>query len=166
MGFYLLATDTHKRMGSVRSNFYWRGASGDFKYHMMRWESVCRPKEFGDLGIVNTKIFNECLMVKWIWKLYTQKDNLWARLVSAKYMKEGDFFRAKDRGSQFWRSIHKVKHLFKWGAIHIVGDGKLTKFWDDVWISTPPYEFVIQMYMTYVITGTSLWRSVQRTIGK
>jgi hypothetical protein len=31
------------------------------------------------LGIVNTQIFNECLMVKWIWKLYNQKDSLWAR---------------------------------------------------------------------------------------
>jgi hypothetical protein len=51
------------------------------------------------LGIVNTQIFNECLMVKWIWKLYNQKDSLWARLLTAKYMKEGDFFRSKDKGN-------------------------------------------------------------------
>jgi hypothetical protein len=56
-------------------------------------------------------------MTKWIWKLYKQKDNLWVRLLQAKYMRDGDFFKSKDsNGYQFWKSLHKVKHLFKWGA--------------------------------------------------
>jgi hypothetical protein len=32
-------------------------------------------------------------------------------------------------GSQFWRGLHKVKDLFKWGYVNQVGDGKQTKFW-------------------------------------
>jgi hypothetical protein len=47
MGFYLLPLGTHKKMDQIRSRFYWRGAGGDFKYHMVKWEAVCRPKEFG-----------------------------------------------------------------------------------------------------------------------
>jgi hypothetical protein len=42
----------------------------------VKWHVVCRPKEFGRLGIINTQILNECLMTKWIWKLYNQKDYL------------------------------------------------------------------------------------------
>jgi hypothetical protein len=41
-------------------------------------------------------------------------------------------------GSQFWKSLHKVKHLFKWGPIHRVGNGKITQFWNYVWISEVP----------------------------
>jgi hypothetical protein len=49
------------------------------------------------------------------------------------YERKGDIFRSNEiRGSQFWKSRHKVKHLFKWTAIHKVGDGGLTQFWQDV----------------------------------
>jgi hypothetical protein len=87
MGFYLLPLGTHQRMDCIRSGFFWRGARGDFKYHMVRWSIVCRPKEFGGLGILNTQIFNECLIVKWIWKIYQHKESLWVRLLDAKYMR-------------------------------------------------------------------------------
>jgi hypothetical protein len=114
MGFYLLPQGTHRQMDSISSKFFWRGAGIEFKYHMVKWQAVCRPKEFGGLGIINTMLFNECLITKWIWKIYKQKDNLWVRLLTAKYMPRGDFFRSNSRhGSQFWKSLHKVKHLFK-----------------------------------------------------
>jgi hypothetical protein len=31
-----------------------------------------------------------------------------------------------------------VKHLFKWGTVHKVGDGQLTQFWNDVWLTSVP----------------------------
>jgi hypothetical protein len=53
-------------MDGVRSKFFWRGAGNNFKYHMIRWSVVYGPKEQGGLGIINTRILNECLIVKWI----------------------------------------------------------------------------------------------------
>jgi hypothetical protein len=50
--------------------------------------------------------------------------SLWCKLLYAKYMKNKDFFSTRSGGgSQFWRGLHKVKHLFKRGAVHKVGDG-------------------------------------------
>jgi hypothetical protein len=139
MGFYLLPASTHRRMDQYRSRFFWGRAGGDFKYHMVKWEDACRPKEFIGLGIVNTQIFNECLMTKWISKMYKQKDMVWVRLLAAKYMREGDFFKSKHtQCSQFWKSLHKIKHLFKWGAVHKVSNGKITKFWHDLWLTPTP----------------------------
>jgi hypothetical protein len=58
---------------------------------------------------------------------------------NTKYMRDADFFKSKDsHGSQFWKALHKVKHLFKCGVIHVVGDGKRTQFWNDVWITSSP----------------------------
>jgi hypothetical protein len=53
------------------------------------------------------------------------------------YERKGDIFRSNEiRGSQFCKSLHKVKHLFKWGVIHKVGDGELTQFWQDAWVTS------------------------------
>jgi hypothetical protein len=32
MGFYLLPSETHRSMNTIRSRFFWRGAGDDFKY--------------------------------------------------------------------------------------------------------------------------------------
>jgi hypothetical protein len=55
MDFYLLNQGTHKKMDSIRAKFFLRGANDAFKYHMVKWKIVCRPKEFGGAGIVNTQ---------------------------------------------------------------------------------------------------------------
>ena len=89
--------------------------------------------------MINTEIMNECLMVKWIWKIEKGSDETWFQLLKAKYMPNGGFFTSKNRGtSQFWRSLHKVKHLFKWGAIYKAKGGRNVGFWDDVWIGNTP----------------------------
>jgi hypothetical protein len=31
-----------------------------------------------------------------------------------------------------------IRHLFKWGAINMVGNGKQRKFWSDVWLAELP----------------------------
>jgi hypothetical protein len=51
MGFYLLTQGTHKKMDRVRSRFFWREVGDSFKYHMVKWQVVCRPKEFGGYGL-------------------------------------------------------------------------------------------------------------------
>jgi hypothetical protein len=47
MGFYMLPLETHRKMNNIKSKFFWRGVAEDFKYHMVKWEDVCRPKIFG-----------------------------------------------------------------------------------------------------------------------
>ena len=130
MGFYLLPKSSHGGMDSVRGKFFWQGAREEFKYHMAKWDTLSRPKDQGGLGIINTQIMNECLLVKWIWKITKGSNDTWYKLLEAKYMSDGNFFSSKCKGtSQFWQGLHKVKHLFKWGAMHKVGDGSLTFFW-------------------------------------
>jgi hypothetical protein len=33
---------------------------------MAKWEMVARPKDQGGLGILDSRMMNECLLVKWI----------------------------------------------------------------------------------------------------
>lgn len=103
MGFYWLPDGVHKQMDRVRATFLWQGTEDKFRYHMAKWEMVTRPRDLGGLGVINTRLMNDCLLVKWIWKIYQEPDSLWFKLLKAKYMSRGNFFFAKPKGgSQFW----------------------------------------------------------------
>jgi hypothetical protein len=52
-------------------------------------------------------------------------DELWYRLLQAKYMHRNNFFLSKNKGvSQFWQGLHQVKHLFQWGATNKIKNGE------------------------------------------
>jgi hypothetical protein len=53
---------------------------------------MCKPKELGGLGILNTHIINIALMLKWLWKLYQNAEGLWVDLLRAKYLGDNDIF--------------------------------------------------------------------------
>jgi hypothetical protein len=64
MGFYWLQDRVHKQMDSIRATFLWQGIEDKFRYHMAKWEMVSRPKNQGGLRIINTRLMNDCLLVK------------------------------------------------------------------------------------------------------
>jgi hypothetical protein len=134
MGLFLLQDGVHMRFDSHRARFFWEGAGPKRKYHLVNWPNVCRPKECGGLGILNTKKMNVALLLKWIWRLYHEEDAMWVQILRAKYPEASDFFAGNGQGgSQFWKSLHKIKHIFKLGARHTVVDGRRTLFWLDNW---------------------------------
>jgi hypothetical protein len=123
----------------LEGSFFWQGADEGNKYHMAKMDTICRPEDQGGMGILNTTRMNECLLVKWIWKIVQGSDDLWFKILQAKYMPNGNFFQSKTRGaSQFWQGLHKVKHLFKWGAVYKVHNGEKISFWEDVWLGDVP----------------------------
>jgi hypothetical protein len=77
MGLFLLPDTSHGRMDSTRARFFWEGVGPKRKYHMVDWATMCKPKESGGLRILNTKVMNIALMIKWIWKLYQGSNGLW-----------------------------------------------------------------------------------------
>jgi exonuclease III len=139
MGLFLLQDGIHAKFDSHRARFYWEGVGPKRKFHLVNWPAVCRPKDCGGLGIVNSRLMNVALLLKWVWKLYQDGNQLWRQLINAKYPSADDIFTASgQRGSQFWRSLHKIKHLFKLGAKHSIRNGRRTRFWMDRWVGDAP----------------------------
>jgi hypothetical protein len=122
---------------------------------MTKWEAIATPREFGGLEIINTRLINDCLLVKWIWRLVKKEDSLWCKILYGKYLKGKDFFSSSGRGgggSQFWRGLHKVKKLFKWRTVHRVGKENQTRFWIDVWLDRVPLS--VSFYELYWLIVT------------
>ena len=36
---------------------------------MVKWDQLCIPKDFGSLGIMNTRTMNEALLSRWVWRM-------------------------------------------------------------------------------------------------
>jgi len=136
MGMFLLPGEVHHKMDTLRSKFFWRGDIERFKYHMMRWDNVCLPKDYGGLGILNSKILNESLLLKWIWRIYNADEkDLCCNLLREKYLRTRPLAKcSRTGGSQFWRGIQKVKDCFYMGASFSVGNGENTRFWIVTWL--------------------------------
>lgn len=64
MGFYQLPEQVHHKMDTIRSRFFWEGLEKKRRYHMMRWDALTRPKDFGGLGFINTRLKNKALLCK------------------------------------------------------------------------------------------------------
>jgi hypothetical protein len=77
---------------------------------------------------------NIALMLKWVWKLFQPENPIWAQIIRAKCDLANNIFAGSGQGgSQFWRSLHKIKHLFNLGAKHNIQDGNRMQFWMDKW---------------------------------
>lgn len=100
MGFYYLPEGFHSKMDSARSRFYWQGIGEKKKYHVIRWDALCRPKDFGGMGFMDTRVMNICLLSKWIMKLESGATDMCFEVLR-KYMR-GSFFQSSNvGGSQF-----------------------------------------------------------------
>jgi hypothetical protein len=87
MSMYMLFDATHASFDKVRSRFFWEGVG-----QQRNQPTMCKPKELGGLGILNTHIINIALMLKWLWKLYQNAEGLWVDLLRAKYLGDNDIF--------------------------------------------------------------------------
>jgi hypothetical protein len=63
-------------MDKTRITFFWQGGGTRKKYHLIKWEIICKTKKKGGLGIKDLRKMNISLMCKWWWRLET-KDGLW-----------------------------------------------------------------------------------------
>jgi hypothetical protein len=129
MGFYLLKESNHYKMDMSRARFFWEGVGEKKKYHMVKWERLCKPEKYGGLGFADTRVGNICLLSKLIYKLESGAQELSCSVLRKKYMGEAGFYQYSETGgSQFWKSLHEVKKWFKMGLSYCVGNGKQTFF--------------------------------------
>jgi hypothetical protein len=135
MGFYWLHEGRQKRLDTARGRFFWEGVGNKKKYHMIKWEALASPKEFGGLGFIDTRTMNTTLLAKWIYKLDRGENNLALEVLRRKYLGDNSFCQSRQRGSsQFWQGLLKVKDWYEQGTKWKVGNGNEIKFWHDVWL--------------------------------
>ena len=101
MGVYLLYEGNYQALDSIRNKFFWQGTNKKRKYHMVKWEALIRPKEFGGVGFLDIRVMNICLLVKWIERLEKIDDSICIQLLCRNYLGDKSIFQlTRSVGSQ------------------------------------------------------------------
>ena len=119
------------------------GANGPKAFPLVAWDDVYRPKSEGGLGIRKNEDVNRASIAILSWKILTDNDSFWARIMRDKYVKNINFFRfpKKKRDFNVWKEIIYHGDYVEAGLKWCIGDGRKVLFWTDNWVYMMPLVF-------------------------
>ena len=111
---YYIPDGIIKSLNRIIAKFLWGGAYRSHKIHLCKLVSLCRSKRHDGWGILNTRFFNNALLMKSFWKA-VNGDGLWQDVIRCKYIR-GDFlkqilcsnFPIPRNASAIWRSFRMI----------------------------------------------------------
>lgn len=145
--------------------FVWGGNEDTKKVHLIAWDALQRPKDQGGLGLHSASHANKAFMAKLGWRLLTEPNALWSRVLRTKYCKgrcDSDMFQPKTGASNVWNGIAENSNILCEGIRSAIGNGIKTLFWDHKWMSnTPLIDCVTQTPPTEIAGATvsEMWES-------
>ena len=89
LSLFPLPSSVANKLEAIERNFLWGSFGSDFKFHLVRWNTVKQPMYLGGLGIRHLRLLNETLLGKWLWRFMNEKGNLWRKVVTVKYGNDG-----------------------------------------------------------------------------
>ncbi|KAJ4756378.1 RNA-directed DNA polymerase (reverse transcriptase)-related family protein [Rhynchospora pubera] len=132
-----------KAIDRTRRNFIWQGRSGKGQ-PLLAWSRVCLPKSLGGFGITDIKLQNISLLLRWLWRLYSQPSSMWGSLARQLFAKRNATIPPlgwNSNGSFFWKQILALRHYFQLSTTFEIHSGANTLFWYDNWGHTNLFFF-------------------------
>jgi len=98
-----------KRIRQLQRSFLWGGSATNRKWALVKWPTVCQPKEKGGIGLRDLEHSNSIMSAKIWWHWVTNPEKPWARIWTAKYannrpQEELIRFTPAEKGSLIWNA--------------------------------------------------------------
>ncbi|XP_074301425.1 uncharacterized protein LOC141632812 [Silene latifolia] len=136
MSIFKIPVNFCDELKSLISRFWWGFEEGKKGISWVAWSRLCQSKSRGGMGFRDFYLFNMALLGKQVWRLLTEPDGLWARVMRARYYPEGDIMTAElgSAPSYTWRGIVEARRVLDSGWRRRVGDGLGIRVWRDAWL--------------------------------
>ena len=142
LSLFTIPVSVANRIEKIQRNFLWGGQGELANPHLVNWDTVCSPINYGGLGVRKIVTFNKALLGKWLWQFGMEETHLWRRVIATKYgVSEGGWSTKKIRGAHgcgLWRSISSNWADFVSFLEYEVGVGDRIRFWFDRWCGDCP----------------------------
>lgn len=137
MANYLLPKKLCKEMNRIMRNFLWGFNEGNNHVYLKAWKMICRAKGSGGLGIRDVEEMNKACILKLCWRLLTEEDSLWAKVIKARYFPNCSLWQAGkgNHPTWTWQAIRSVRGQLQQGVISRIGNGNKTQILEDNWAS-------------------------------
>ncbi|GJU37161.1 RNA-directed DNA polymerase, eukaryota, reverse transcriptase zinc-binding domain protein [Tanacetum coccineum] len=75
------------------------------------WKSICKPKEYGGLGIKQLLEWNEVLLTRQLWKVVSKEKTLWVKWINTERLKGKSIWmaNAESSSSAGWKDLLKLR---------------------------------------------------------
>lgn len=99
------------KMDRLLRNYLWTGSLAKKAFCTISWESTYKATNKGGLGVRMVADLNFPFMCKWIWKLISNQNCLWASWCKENFLQDTDFLAAKSKCSDsfFWKSVLNIR---------------------------------------------------------
>ena len=135
MSIFKFPKTTCKAINSSLANFWW-GSGNSNGIHWKKWEALGLPKEEGGLGFRCMSDFNSALLAKQGWRIISNPDALWVKILKHRYFPNCSFLEASTGSSPswVWSSLLHGRATLIPGLYWKVGNGSNINIWNDSWI--------------------------------
>ncbi|XP_020972640.1 uncharacterized protein LOC107627573 [Arachis ipaensis] len=150
LSLYKMPKAVAEKLISLQRRFLWSKEEGRNGLALVKWEVVQAPKKLGGLGVGDAVVRNSALLFKWWWRFEKEECPLWKKVVCSCYdLNPSVMLSAQTlptRGGP-WKDIcqlqfrdNAVKDKMIAGLSMELGDGRRTRFWEDVWLQSGPLQ--------------------------
>ncbi|XP_050232969.1 uncharacterized protein LOC126681474 [Mercurialis annua] len=132
----------------IMRRFLWSGDTNRRGFSKVAWSDVCVPFSSKGLNITPLRFKNQCLLMKWMWKLLVcDRSSIWFHVISNSSSINYWFDLEKSKVqhySHLWKGIfypcvsdQNIWSCFFGSVTMILGKGNDIRFWEDCWLSAP-----------------------------
>ncbi|KAH9670623.1 putative ribonuclease H protein [Citrus sinensis] len=132
-----LPTGINMKIDKACRKFIWSGNSNQQRMSMVSWDTLCKPKAYGGLGLKDLNVMNKALLMKLSWGIISAKDSLWVQVLCTKYGVNNSnppLSLPTRYGSHMWKAIGRIWSDTMLSRSWSISDGKRIRFWWDCWV--------------------------------
>ncbi|XP_040872094.1 uncharacterized protein [Glycine max] len=116
-----------RKINAICRSFVWTGKQEISKKSLVAWDTMCRNKSQGGVGIINLQVWNIVSLMKCLWNICRNSENLWVLWVHTYYLKGNDAITAFVRPNSSWILKNIMKQRDKLGQIQQHWDQALSR---------------------------------------
>ena len=131
-----------RKIRHIQCIFLWGGREEKAKFALVSWDSICKPKLAGGLGLRDPEIMAKVQGEKVWWRWVSHSTEPWARLWSSKYGHDRPQpqlirFSEEQQGSPIWNKAKAGRKIIQRHSFWEIRDGRSARFWEDSWNQLP-----------------------------
>jgi hypothetical protein len=112
-------------MEKIQRSFLWGDTDQSRRPHLVGWDVCCLPKNEGRLGINRPQHMNDVFLMKMLWNLINNPDDLWSRVLYSKYGRNNDLritMNSQPYDSPLWKALSGIWENFRQNIVWQLGD--------------------------------------------